>query len=120
MQEFRRFSFFLMANCPYLKRYFALFYLRQKIYDIPATFLPSLLQSRTADVYRCCAGYRFIFSCGAIAKIEPRPPIFDGFRPYTDTRPVELSTNDQPVVEAATYITHKQKRETNIRDHSGI
>ena len=38
----------------------------------------------------------------------------------TDTRPVELSTNDYPVVEVATYITHKQKRQKDIHDLSGI
>jgi len=38
MQEFCRFSFFLMANCPYLKHFFVVFRLCQNIYDIPATF----------------------------------------------------------------------------------
>ena len=96
MQEVCRFSFFTTANCPNLKHFFAVFHLWQKTYEIPATLLSSLLQPKTADFYRCFAGYRSIFSCGATAKVVPRPPtcIFDGFRPHTDTRPVELSTND--------------------------
>jgi hypothetical protein len=94
-----------------------------EIYNIPATFFPSLLQPRTADFYRCCANYRGIFSCGTTAKIVPRLPLFESFRPHTirHTHAVELlSTNDQPVVAAATYITHTHKRETNIHDHSWI
>jgi hypothetical protein len=68
-----------------------------EIYNIPATFLPSLLQPRTADFYRCCANYRSIFSFGATAKIVPRLPLFESFRPrpIRHTHPVELlSTND--------------------------
>ena len=42
----------------------------------------------------------------------PKPPLFEGFRPnkHTHTQPVELlSTNDQLVAEAASYITHTEK-----------
>jgi hypothetical protein len=60
----------------------------------------------------------YFFFCGATAHIGPKPPRLEVTRPHTIRYTYQVGllwTNDQHVVEAATYTTHKKhKRRTSM------